>query len=114
MQPVHSMRSHSTRQIRHQPVLVKEDISVSSEARDLEIEPLWDQMLCAMKRQRGCMGLDCRRTDGGYCIHSHWSSLHEFTDWTQATIFMIVAAGIDNRQVSVQPVQISQANQVAA
>lgn len=100
MQAIHSMRCRPTRSIRHTPVVIHEEVSFSPEK---SIEPVWDDMLRAMARRRGCMSLECERMPTGYCLRSCWTSLQDFTNWTQATIFMVVAAEIDSRQVAVRP-----------
>ncbi len=103
MKPVHSSRCVPARSIRHVPVMVNEEVSFPRERQ--KIEPVWQDMLRAMARQKGCMGLECKRTPEGFCLCSRWSSWRAFADWTQATIFMVVAAELDNRRVAVLPLR---------
>lgn len=105
MKPIHSKRCVPARSILHVPVMVNEEVSLPSERQ--KIEPVWEDMLRAMARQRGCMSLECKRTSEGFCLCSRWTSWREFADWTEATIFMVVAAELDNRRVAVRPLKTS-------
>lgn len=103
MKSIHSKRCVPARSILHVPVMVSEEVSLPSERQ--KIEPVWQDMLRAMARQRGCLSLECKRTPEGFCLCSRWTSWREFADWTEATIFMVVAAELDNRRVAVLPLK---------
>lgn len=103
MEQVHSSRGILSRIYKRDPVEIVEEVSLT--ASRAASEPDWEDMLRAMERRRGCLGLECRKTPEGYCLCSRWSSWRDFTDWTGATIYMVVAAGLDSRRVAVRALE---------
>lgn len=85
---------------RHQPVEVVEEVRLPCLGETVETD--WQDLLRAMARRPGCLGLQCRRTLTGYRLQSRWRTWRDFTAWTRATIYMVVAAGIDGRRVAVR------------
>lgn len=85
---------------KHQPVEVVEEVRLPCLGETAETD--WQDLLRAMARRPGCLGLQCRRTLAGYRLKSHWNTWRDFTAWTRATIYMVVAAGLDGRRVAVR------------
>ncbi len=100
MELVHSSRGFPSRVGKCDPIEIVEEVNMT--ASRAAAEPDWEDMLRAMARRRGCLGLECRKTPEGYCLCSRWSSWRDFSDWTGATIYMVVAAGLDSRRVAVR------------
>lgn len=86
---------------RQRPVEIVEEVRLPCLGETTETD--WQDLLLAMARRPGCLDLRCRRTLAGYRLESRWRTWRDFTEWTRATIYMVVAAGLDGRRVVVRP-----------
>jgi heme-degrading monooxygenase HmoA len=82
------------------PVEIVEEVRLPCLGETAETD--WQDLLRAMARRPGCLGLQCRRTLAGYRLHSRWNDWRDFAEWTRATIYLAVAAGLDGRRVAVR------------
>lgn len=63
----------------------------------------WMDLLQAMERRPGCLGLQWQRTGDGFRVASRWTSWRNFVDWTGATIYAVLAARLTGRRVVASP-----------
>lgn len=85
---------------KNRPVEIVEEVRLPCLGETVETD--WQDLLRAMARRPGCLDLQCRRTLAGYRLKSRWTTWRDFVAWTHATIYTVVAAGLDGRRVVVR------------